>query len=258
MKHKVDRLTNRLTAIISSWPGVECILSCECGETDTIDPYFALILDVYCSGHIPDDASRQSAFGDPGAFESSRGREKDRFFIDGLPVRVEYKRTSGIEDLLDNKFDSMWVFRGAGTYMLYRIVNGKVLYQRSDWINRVRNGLADTPADFWERLVETHMLKMEHCLSDLGGAAFKDDRYFFIVSLSGFVRSCASALFARNQQWEPSDRNLTEALLELSCLPEDFSGRWESLLRTDGSLNPERKYQIAQLIARSMFAQDCQ
>jgi hypothetical protein len=254
MKHKVESLTNRLTTIIASWPGVECILSCESRDIDTIDPYFALVLDVYCSGHIPDDPSRQAAFGDPGAFESSRGREKDRFFIDGIPVRVEYKRTSGIEELIDKRFDIMWVFRGAGTYMLYRLVNGHVLFKRSDWIDMVRAGLDDTPDDFWDRLVETHLYKMEHSLSDLGGAAYKDDRFFFYVSLSGFMKACAALLFARNRQWEPSDRNLTQVLLALPLLPEDFNGRWDSLIRTDGSLMPERKYQIAQLIARSMFA----
>ncbi len=254
MKHAVERLAERLTSIISSWSGVECVLSCEAAETDVLDPYFALVLDVYCGGDIPDDDTRQAAFGDPGAFESSRSREKDRFFLDGLPIRIEYKSVSSVDEIQDKRFDIMWVYRSSGTYLFYRLAEGKVLYKRSDWIDKVRQGLAQPPEEFWERIKETHLFKMEHSLSDLGGAALKDDRYFFLVSLAGFMRACVSVLFAQNKRYEPSDRHLTEALMGLPVLPEDFSGRWAILLRTDGSSDPERKYQVAGLIARSIFA----
>ncbi len=254
MKHAVERLAERLTAVLSSWQGVECVLSCEASETDVLDPYFALVLDVFCSGDIPDDDTRQASFGDPGAFESSRGHEKDRFFLEGLPIRIEYKHMSRLNEILEKRFDLMWVYRSSGTYLFHRLAEGKVLFKRSEWIERVREGLSHTPEDFWERLKETHLFKMEHSLSDLGGAALKDDRYFFFVSLSGFLRSCVSALFAINKRWEPSDRHLTEVLMALPVLPEDFHGRWAILLRTDGSSDPERKYQVAQLVARSIFA----
>ena len=254
MKHAVERLAERLTGVISSWPGVECVLSCEAAEADVLDPYFALVLDVYCSGRVPDDEIRQAAFGDPGAFESSRGREKDRFFLEGLPIRIEYKRCSIVDEIQEKRFDLMWVYQSSGTYFFYRLAEGKVLFKRSDWIDRVREGLKDTPDEFWLGLKETHLFKMEHSLSDLGGAALKDDRYFFIVSLAGFLRSTVSTLFAVNRRWEPSDRHLTEALMALPTLPEDFQGRWDMLIRTDGSVEPERKYQVAQLIARSVFA----
>lgn len=254
MMHRVERLASKLTAIISSWPGIECVVSCEASETDVLDPYFALVLDVYCYGAIPAADERQALFDNPGAFEVSRSGEKDRFFLDSLPIRIEYKRTRNIESLVSGGFDTMYVFGASGTYMLYRLVNGTVLYSKSDWLQRQRTALAESPKEFWERLRETYQQKMEHCLSDLGGAALKDDRFFYFISLSGFLRACASALFALNRQWEPSERYMTDALVTLPSLPEDFEGRWALLMRTDGSMEPTKRYQIAQLIARSIFA----
>jgi len=254
MMHRVERLAASLTTTISSWPGGECVVSCEAAETDVLDPYFALVLDVYCTGTIPGGDERQASFENPGAFETSRSGEKDRFFIDSLPIRLEYKKAKNIEELVANSFDTMWVFGSSGTYILYRLVHGNVLFCRSDWLERMRAALAESPDEFWERLRETYQQKMEHSLSDLGGAALKDDKFFFFVSLSGFMRSCASALFALNRQWEPSERHLTGALVALPVLPEDFDGRWSTLMRTDGSVDPARRYQIAQLIARSIFS----
>lgn len=254
MKHNVERLAGRLTTVLASWPAVDCVLSCEASETDVIDPYFALVLDVYCDGDIPDDAARQAAFDDPGAFETSHGREKDRFFLDGLPIRLEYKRKSRVEEILDGGFTSVDVLKGSGTYLFYRLANGSVLFSRGAWIESVRARLETAPVALWDGLRQAHQYRMEHSLSDLGGAALKDDRFFYYISLAGFMKACASVLFAVNRQWEPSDRYLTGMLLALPKLPEDFAGRWASLTRTDGSINPERKYQVAQLIARSVFA----
>ena len=253
MVHKVERIAKKLNAVISSWPGVECILSCEASETDLLDPYFALVLDVYCSAPIPPSAERQAMFVDPGAFETSRSGEKDRFFLESLPIHIEYKRTKTIDYLVERHFDAMWLYGATGTYMLYRFVNGAALFSRSDWLSSTRQALSDINPEFWERLAEAYAMKMEHCLSDLGGAALKDDRFFYFVSLAGFMRACASALFARNRQWEPSERHMTDALMALPRLPEDFEGRWSLLLRTDASVEPSKRFQVAQLIARSVI-----
>lgn len=254
MRHKVERMANALTEILASWEGVNCLLSCDASESDIIDPYFALVLDVYCSGPIPDSPSRQQAFDNPGAFETSRNSSKDRFFLDGLPIHLEYKSIANLDCLLDPGCDSCSLAQSSGTYFLYRLLNGSILYQKDDWLDRVRSALSRLPDDFWEALREACQYKMEHCLSDLGGAAFKDDRFFFFVSLSGFLKACAATLFALNRVWQPSNRNLTQALLVLDRLPEDFAGRWDSLTRTDARIVPERVFQLAQLVARGILA----
>ena len=254
MMHKVERIASKLTSIISAWPEVESVLSCEASETDVLDPYFALVLDVYYDGAIPGRDERQSLYDNPGAFETSSSGEKDRFFLESLPIHIEYKHASALENVIGNQFDSMLVFGSSGTYILHRLVNGTILYKRNDRIERIRESLNHSPLEFWQHLREVNQQKMEHCLSDLGGAALKDDRFFYFVSLSGFMRAFVSAIFAANRQWEPSDRHMSAALLALPILPEDLQGRWAQLLQTDGSVDPERRYQIAQLITRRVFA----
>ncbi len=253
MKHRVELMAERLTAILASWPGVSCVLSCDASETDILDPYFALVLDVYCDEAIPSMEQRIVLFDNPGAFEGTPGGNKDRFFLDGLPIHLEYKKTALLNFVLMDEKDLAWIHSVTGTYFLYRIVHGSVLYRKNDWIDRVRAGLEATPAYFWTTLRETWQFKMEHHLSDLGGAALKNDRYFYYISLAGFMKACASILFAINKAWEPSDRNLTEALLKLPLLPDDFSGQWGGLTRTDSRLSPERIFQLAQHTAKSIF-----
>ena len=38
----------------------------------------------------------------------------------------------------------------------------------------------------------------------------------------------------------------------LTRLPEDFPGRWETLLRSDLEISREQRYKVAELIARSI------
>lgn len=254
MKHRAETLATRLTGVLASWPAVECVMYYGASADDTIDPYFALVLDVYVDGDIPPDEARQAAFGDPGAFESSRNRGKDRFFLDGLPIRLEYKQRSRVDRVVDSGLNVDELLKSGGPYLMHRVVEGTVLYSRGQWIHGVRSAMATVPDGLWQALRETYQFRMEHTLSDLGGAALKNDHFFFHIALAGFLRATASALFALNRRWEPSERNLSEALLALPKLPEDFPGRWGMLTRVDASLNPERVYQLAQLVVRSMFA----
>ena len=253
MDPKADRIAKHLTAIISSWPGVECILACEASRIDVMDPYFALVLDVYYSGTIPGIAERQAILDDPGAFQTSRGGEKDRFFLDGLPIRVEYKKTKSFDQLISKPYDMLWLLSSSGSYIIYRFLNGEKLFARSDWLDSVKLAINDIKPEFWEQLAENYNFKIEHALSDLGGAALKEDSYFYLVSLTGFLKACVSALFAYNKEWEPSERLLTEELMKLPALPKGFSGLWELLLKTDGSVEPSKKYRIAQQIAASII-----
>jgi hypothetical protein len=94
---------------------------------------------------------------------------------------------------------------------------------------------------------------MEHFLSDLGAAAMRDDDFFFAQSASGFARSAASALFMSNRRFEPSPRAVGGQIGSLASLPGDFAGRWETFLRTDVGLSKAQKYELAQLIAKSVL-----
>ena len=58
--------------------------------------------------------------------------------------------------------------------------------------------------------------------------------------MAGFVRYAAAALFTSNKRFEPSHRYVSTQLRELKSLPDDFMGRWETLLRSDLDLSRTR------------------
>lgn len=254
MKQKTASIAKRLTELVSAWPSVECILSFGDSAKDSLDPYYALVLDIFIDGEIPSNEERQAAIGDPGAFESSRNRRKDRFFLDGLPIRLEYKHCDRVRQMLANGLNVDDVLKSGGPYLVHRLTESNIFFARSSWITEMREAFKDPPAELWQGLRETYQFRMEHNLSDMGGAALKNDNYFFHVSLAGFLRALASTLFALNRKWEPSDRNMERVLLGLKILPEDFAGRWAIITATDGSFSPEKIYQVAQLLVRSILS----
>lgn len=253
MRPKTERIARALTDATASWDSVDCVVLCESSEADIFDPYFALVLDVYYRGEIPAEGLRREAFGDPGAFEASSAQFKDRFFLEGLPVRVEYKDISSVEKMLDRKGVSVRLLKNEGTYVFYRLGHGTVLHSKSGWIDEARARLQTFPEAFWLELREIFQTKMEHHLADLGASVLSDDAFFYLSTTSGFSRFAAAALFAINKEFEPSHRKINQALLALGSLPAGFAGRWETFLRFDGVVSPAQKYEIAQLIAKSII-----
>jgi hypothetical protein len=149
---KSESACRRFVANISNWESVECVALNEAALPDTLDPYFALILDVYHSGPIPAPAERKIAYGDDAvAFENSPLQTKDRFLVGGLPVRIEYKSVDKVAEVLeiaDTRTDQLWLIKDSGTYMFYRLQNGEVLFKRSAWIDSVRPARY-LPDEFW-------------------------------------------------------------------------------------------------------------
>ncbi|MDP3177382.1 MAG: DUF4037 domain-containing protein [Spirochaetaceae bacterium] len=261
MRRKVESLAEDITRVVSAWESVECVTLGQHSETDTLDPYFALVIDVYFRGDVPSAERRceslAAVIGDPGAFESAGVRRpKDRFLIDGLPIRVEYKSVERIDAVANGGSGPAraQALEGHGTYPLFRLLSSRVMFRRSDWIDRVRDGLSSMPDDFWNELEGALAAKMEHLLGDMGAAAMRDDAYFYIVSSAGFAKYATAVLFVLNKRFEPSARAMDEQLHALPILPADFRGRWESFLRSDVGMNRDKKFEIAQLIARSIIA----
>lgn len=258
MNHKTRRLSDTLVGIISSWDGVECISLNEAAMPDILDPYFALILDVYHTGNIPSVEERKEAYGKKAAaFETSPLHAKDRFLVDGLPVRIELKLTEKIDSQVAIAADpssSMWSLHRTGTYMFYRLQKGVVLYQKSDWLEGIRNKLAALPPSFWEQLRRANESRMEHYVSDLGASVAQGDDFHYLISSAGFIKHACMALFCVNKCFEPSHRAYSEQIKDLPVLPDDFPGRLDSFLRSDNEMTPERKFSLAQLIARSVMA----
>jgi hypothetical protein len=253
MRQKVERISADLVGRLQSWEGVDCILLSDSVESDEYDPYFFMSLDVYYRGRLPDIEERQRQFSDAGAFESSSVAAKDRFLVDDLPVRVEYKDMGRVDEILQRTKENMWVFRQTGTYMFYRLETGKVLYADSDWIETVRGDLSALPDGFWDLMTQASRATMEHYLSDLISAVMREDNLFYMISTAGFLKSFLSLLFVVNRRFEPSGRKLYDMVWELPEIPENFKGRFESFLRESPQFPPSRKMEIAELMARSIL-----
>ena len=253
MKYETRMLVERFSKILGGWPGVECVTVNEAATGDSLDPYFALILDVFFSAPIPDERTRRGMFGpDSSFFESSGLGGKDRFLVGDVPVRLEYKSTGKVGELLDiadSDADSLWLIKHSGTYGFYRLACGDTVFSRSGWIDRIRLRLEKLPDAFWDEMRSAAQSKMEHFLSDLGAAAFQADEFHYLVSSAGFIKTACLALFCANRRFEPSHRAYYRRALELPVLPEGFSARLDNFFSAGPGDSMERRFSIAKLIA---------
>jgi len=256
MKHKTRILVERFAGILSGWSGVECITLNEAALTDILDPYFAVILDVFCTGPIPNADERCQIYGDDVAvFESSGQGEKDRFLIGDIPVRLEYKYINKIEErvnIADTKIDSLWLIKDSGTYGFYRLAYGEIIFSRSNWIHDIRKRLENFGDTFWVKMREAVQSKMEHFLSDLGAASFQGDKFHYMIASAGFIKNVCLVLFCINRRFEPSHRAYYNQVLELPVLPDSFRAHFNNFLRADPGATMERRFALAKMIAMSI------
>ncbi|MDR2480978.1 MAG: DUF4037 domain-containing protein [Spirochaetaceae bacterium] len=254
MKYQVKTLIEKYTGIISQWESVECITLNEAAHPDTLDPYFALILDVFYSGSIPPPAERAVLYGDTiSVFENSGG--KDRFLSGNIPVRFEFKDTKRSEELVSiaaSRLDSLYLIKDSGTYSFYRLNEGEILFSRGGWIYDLRKKLAGLGDEFWKATRDACQSKMEHFLSDLGAAFIQNDDFFYLMSSAGFIKAACLTLLCINKRFEPSHRQYHEQVLALPILPNSFSAQLDTFLRQDAVTTMEHKYNAAQLIARGI------
>ncbi|THB66391.1 MAG: DUF4037 domain-containing protein, partial [Spirochaetaceae bacterium] len=216
---------------------------------DILDPYFFMRFDVYANGQLPSADMRIQSFHFAGGFESSPFHNKDRFLVQDIPVRVDYK---GVAELPQpDQPDSLvrFISREEGTYPMFRIAESQLIYSTSDWFSQLQERLNNIDACVWNTLVDFFMRRVEHHLADYGAAVYRDDIIFQRIALAGFIRGLSSALFAINRRFEPSARGIMRLLFDLAELPEGFDGRFQVLLE-DGQ-NAERRFEIADMLTRS-------
>jgi len=258
MKYKTKLLVDRFTSIVSAWGGVEAVCLNEAALPDTLDPYFALILDIYYKDPIPGPEERQTLFGDDlQAFETSARANKDRFLIGDIPVRLEYKPVRRVEELItiaDTRLENLWLIKDKGTYGFYRLSNGEIIFHRTDWIKDMRDRLKNLGHEFWQNMRNAHESKMEHFLSDLGAAVMQGDDFFYHISAAGFMKNACLTLFCINERFEPSHRAYYKQVLELKVLPDSFRGYFENFLKVSSESSQQRNFYIAQHIAKGIVS----
>ena len=225
----------------------------EAAEARILDPYFTISLDVYHDSGIPPSAERKAQFGSPTAFDTVPGYTEDRFLSEELPVKIRYQATERVDELLRRICDQQWIFHDASTYPFYRLLHGQVMHKNSDWLEQTRGKLCALPDHFWLTVQNGARISAAYYLNDLRAAVYRDDRLFYTFSLGRFLRSLCSFLFAVNRTFEPSDRLIAERVLELDRLPDGFGGRFESMLRDNPELSPERKLEVAELLVKSIL-----
>jgi hypothetical protein len=257
MKYKTKLLVDRFTSIISAWPGVECISLNEAAIPDTLDPYFALILDIYYKDPLPGYEERERLFGeDIEAFETSARGNKDRFLIGAIPIRLEYKSVRKMEELItiaDSRLEHLWLIKDKGTYSFYRLSQGEIVFSGNDWIMEMRRRLSGLGDEFWNTMRNAHESKMEHFLSDLGAAMMQGDDFFYLTSSAGFIKSACLALFCINRRFEPSHKAYNNQVLKLKVLPDSFRAYFENFIDSDSETTKERKFSLAQYIAKGIM-----
>jgi hypothetical protein len=242
-----------VVGIVRAWESVDAVTALESGE-DIYDPYFFVSLDIYYSGTLPTRAEREQQLRNVFAFESLEPDRKDRFLLDEIPFRLEYKEENRFSDLLQKASENAAHLREGGTYPFYRLVHARQLYAQGDWLQKTRDAVMALPDSFWVQLRETYQARMEHDLNDLAAAVVREDPLFYSISLADFMRSACSCLLAINHRFEPADRRLAETVRSLEVVPESFRGRFDSLIRQEADLTPERKSEIATHFAKSIVA----
>jgi hypothetical protein len=108
--------------------------------------------------------------------------------------------------------------------------------------------------EFWIQMRDAHQSKMEHLLGDLGAALIHEDAFHYLISSALFIKTACLTLFCINHRFEPSHRGYYKQVMELPVLPESFRAQLESFLSDEKEITLERKYSLAQLIARGIVA----
>ncbi|AFG37420.1 hypothetical protein [Spirochaeta africana] len=250
MQKQVKTTLEMVTAAVRSWDGIEAITYIP-SEDDIFDPYFFIRFDVYTRNGIPPEETRLQAFHFAGGFESSPFHQKDRFLVNDLPVRVDYKTVGEIPASDNTDAVTRFLSREEGTYPMFRIAESHILYSNGDWFSRLQHSLSHINESVWNVLQDFFLLRMEHHLSDFGAAVYRNDPIFQKTALAGFIRGMASTLFAINRRFEPSSRGLHRQLYQLADLPEGFEGRFQVLLEND--LSPEQQLEIADMITKGIL-----
>lgn len=258
-KRKMERINRIIQAIVDTvtgWDGIEAVTSMEFLADETFDSYFFVSLDIYYSDRLPDFEDRRQFFPEAVAYESSRAHFKDRFLLNDIPIRLEYKKMATYRDMIVHYKQYERLYRSSGTYGLYRIEHSNIHFDPDGRFEELRKLIHSPGNDYWRFLYNIFRGTSVHFLGDLSAAALKDDHYFFLFSSSGFLHNFIRLLFTVNKRYECSGRQVYKEVFTLNILPENFVGRFETFLRSDGGISLEKKAEVAELLTTSVIGME--
>jgi hypothetical protein len=255
MLQKINQLVETVRQGLISDPRLECIQRIPYhGAGMPSSPMFCLKLDVFYQGAIPTFPDRLAALPALEFLETSLSREKDRFFLDKVPVHLDYKETGRVDEELAGLGILGAPLRLDTTYGLFRLYHGIPVHEKSDWIQTVKVRLETLPDEFWSFETRNLAGRLEHLLSDLAAAIFNRDGLFFQIVLARYLETLCELLFALNRQFLCPPEELQFQIDGLELLPTGFTGFFDNLLREDSGFDRERKAALARHLAESVLA----
>lgn len=255
MIQKITQLVETLLGALAADESVECVQRIPYhGGGLPSSPLFCLKLDLYYRKAIPPFPGRLAGLTNAEFVETSLAKEKDRFFLDRMPVHLDYKRVDDVENLLDATDGLAPGLRHDGTYGLFRLYHGIPVHHRTDWIKKVKARLEDLPDSFWSFERRNLAGRLEHQISDMAAAVFNRDGLFFQMALARYLETLTDLLFAINKQFACPPEERKFGLDGLELLPTGFTGYFDSLLREDAGFDRDRRLALARHLATSVLA----
>jgi hypothetical protein len=255
MVQKINHLVETILQGFTAGPEVECIQRIPYHGGGLPDsPLFCLKLDIFFQEAIPAFPGRLSALPPLQFLETSLSKEKDRFFLEKVPIHLDYKEVNRIDEELVGLGKPDSPLRHETTYGLFRLYHGIPLFVKTDWIRSVKTRLETLPEGFWRFHRQNLAGRLEHLLSDMAAAVFNRDGLFFQIGLARYLATLSELLFAVNRQFLCPAEELKFQIDGLQSLPAGFTGYFDSLLRDDASFDRERRLTLARRLAESVLA----
>ena len=255
MIQKINSLVETILQGMAGPSDVECVQRIPYhGGGMPSSPLFCLKLDVFFRGAVPAYPERLANLPPLQYIETSLSKEKDRFFLDNIPIHLDYKVTGRIEAEIDGLGHPSAPLRMESTYGLFRLYHGIPVHTKSDWIRTLKTRLEHLPEGFWYTQKQNLAGRLEHLLSDMAAANFNRDGMFFQISLARYLETLGELLFALNRQFLCPPEELKFQIDGLEILPAGFTGYFDTLLRDDAGFDRERKLALARHMAGAALA----
>ncbi len=251
MLQEIEKYVKQIKDALCSCDGLEC-LSWLCYSEDTADPQFVLAFDAYTHKEIS-KVTRRELFSFTSLFESSRMSAKDRFFIDEIPIHIDYKFCKTINQELKSVSSTVPRYKSLSTYSLWRITFARIVFEQSNWFSAIQKDLTNLPDSFWNRQERALRATIEHSMMDINAAVFTGDNLVFYLATAQVIRYICRILHVRAKSFDPTERILYKSLRELHSVSQELINRIDILLEPTAALTQNQRVELLNLIVKDVI-----
>jgi len=255
MIQKINHLVETILAGLAQESEVECVQRIPYhGGGMPSSPLFCLKLDIFYRHSVPAYPQRLAGFPTLQFVETSLSRDKDRFFLEKVPIHLDYKVVGKIDEEIGALGQTDAPLRHETTYGLFRLYHGIPVHTKTPWVREVKARLENLPEGFWTFQRRNLAGRLEHLLSDMAASIFNRDGLFFQIAMARYLETLAELLFVLNRQFLCPPEELKFQIDGLELLPAGFTGFFDSLLRDDAGFDRERRLALARHLAEGTLA----